>query len=111
MGTRVSILSWTPDPALGASEVMIGDVGWFDEGAFHTLLTTLKGLEEPQPRGDAPVDYVPLARDKAVIDGPRETISQPALFGRSIRDVTAGASVWTGGTMYGRSTRSWVYQD
>ncbi|RDX51663.1 hypothetical protein OH76DRAFT_262270 [Lentinus brumalis] len=90
---------WTPDPAPGASEVMIGDVGWLDEGAFHTLFNALKGLEEPQPRGDAPVDYLPLERDKAVIDGPRETISQPALFGRSIRDVTAGASVSTGGTI------------
>lgn len=91
---------WTPDPAPGAPEVMIGDVGWLCKGECHTLFNTLREAGEHQPRGDVPVDYVPLEKFKATIHGPREEISQPVLFSRAIHRVTAGGGVSTGGTAY-----------
>ena len=84
---------WVPDPAPGAQEVDIGDVGWLRNGAFHPLFNAMKGSGDAQPRGDVPCDYVPFAKEKAIIDGPRETITQPVLCGRSIRGIEATASV------------------
>lgn len=89
---------WVPDPAPGTPSVEIGDVGWRMEGAFHPLFNTMKQLDEPQPRGDVPLDYVPFPKDKAIFDGPRMRISQSVLFGRSLQCLDATAGVSAGNT-------------
>lgn len=76
---------WVPDPAPGAGEIEIGDVGWLDEGEFHQLFNCMKESDAPQIRGTTPVDFVPFEKEQAIIRGPREKIAQPVLCSRSIQ--------------------------
>ncbi len=87
---------WVPDPAPGTPSVEIGDVGWRMEGAFHPLFNSMKQSDEPQPRGDVPLDYIPFPKAKAILDGPRMRISQSVLCGRSLHCLDAAAGVSAG---------------
>ncbi|KAI0350573.1 hypothetical protein OH77DRAFT_1412848 [Trametes cingulata] len=85
---------WVPDPAPGAAQVQIGDVGWVNDGEFISLFNALRGEDDAQPRGGVPVDHVPLdVRDLSIL-GPRDKIWQRVLCSRSIRklDVSGGMS-------------------
>ena len=88
---------WTPDPAPGAAQVDIGDVGLIKDGEFIALFNIFRGEDEEQPRGCVPIGHVPLDISKIQVVGPRDKISQSPLYSRSIRvtNASGGASIST----------------
>ncbi|KAI0659505.1 hypothetical protein C8Q70DRAFT_1044986 [Cubamyces menziesii] len=88
---------WTPDPAPGAAQVDIGDVGLIKDGEFIALFNIFRGEDEGQPRGCVPIGHVPLDISKVEVVGPRDKISQSPLYSRSIRvtNASGGASIST----------------
>ncbi|KAI0673222.1 hypothetical protein C8Q78DRAFT_1077499 [Trametes maxima] len=83
---------WVPDPAPGAAEVEIGDVGWVNDGEFLPLFNALRGQNEAQPKGEVPANHVPLDVQCLEILGPRDKISQSVLCSRSIKKLDVSAS-------------------
>lgn len=81
---------WTPDPDPRSQrlEVDIADLGWVEDGMFHHVLRcrTTQG-EEHQPHQVQPANYVPFNPPNLVISKPTESITQPMLHSRSIKNV------------------------
>ncbi|KAI0323503.1 hypothetical protein GY45DRAFT_1349778 [Cubamyces sp. BRFM 1775] len=86
---------WTPDPAPGAAQVDIGDVGFIKDGEFIALFNIFRGEGEEQPRGRVPTGHVPLDISNVEVVGPRDKISHSPLYSRSIRvtNASGGASI------------------
>ncbi|KAI0673282.1 hypothetical protein C8Q78DRAFT_1024064 [Trametes maxima] len=78
---------WKPNPDDPQWEVELGDVGWVANGAFKHVLRTRNAQGSPQPFGAAPLDYTPFNPPNLIIEGPREAIVQPVLYGRTLTNV------------------------
>lgn len=87
---------WAPNPARAQWDVEIADVGWLNEGTFlHLFRTTLPGGAEHQPHELLPEDYVPFVPRESTLFRSPESITQPVLYSRTIKDVSVsgGASM------------------
>lgn len=87
---------WVPDPAPGAAQVEIGDVGYIKDGEFLPLFNAFRKADKAQPLPSVPMDHVPLDRRDFHIRGPRVTITQKALYSRSIKSLKISAGVTAG---------------
>lgn len=66
---------WEPEPT-GLGEVLIGDVGYVDEGAFFRLFNAMLDADDPMNAGGVPEDFEVLDIDFTTIHG--RTKEEPA---------------------------------
>ncbi|CAL1702007.1 unnamed protein product [Somion occarium] len=60
---------WFPDFPIHNNEILMGDVGWFDEGKFHRLFNALKPADDPlNAKFGVPTGFVPLRWDERMVD-------------------------------------------
>ena len=80
---------WHPEPD-GGREVMLGDVGWFENGAFYPLFNSLHSTADALNEANGtPADFAPLRNVKVAT---LSKINQNFLFSRSVRGVRISGS-------------------
>lgn len=51
---------WLPEPNDNDGEILIGDVGWIEQGSFNRLFNALRDRDDPVNIRGVPVDFEPL---------------------------------------------------
>ena len=85
---------WQPEPTK-FGEILIGDVGYLQDGAFFRLFNSLCDKDDPVNRLGVPVDFEPLEVNvERLLHKTKDAILPGPLFSASVQtfDVKAGMS-------------------
>lgn len=86
---------WQPEPTK-YGEILIGDVGYIQEGAFYRLFNVLRDESDPINKLGVPVDFKPLTINKdRLLHETKDAIPPGPLFSASVQtfDVKLNANV------------------
>ncbi|EKM59339.1 uncharacterized protein PHACADRAFT_136937 [Phanerochaete carnosa HHB-10118-sp] len=85
---------WFPEPVVKFGEVLIGDVGYLDDGGFYRLFNVLRPADDPINVRGVPKGFVPLEYDEyRFLHTTDNFLASNPIYSQSMSCVSAGTAM------------------